>query len=260
MDEGDRERCERLARAIGEWGAMPDFIHAVRERGVRGSSQTSVYRYVKAQIVPGIDFLAAAADVLGIRRSWLLFGEGAQTEAEEATRPQMSAMRATSFDDPLDVHGPAVDGLVLQAIQQLFLADPDGPVPQGPELELLETIIMDLATGPLNRFRPAGADHPDEVRASLVATLQGVVLAIPSRRQGRSLADIIGEGEGGELVRAAKELSDIQVRLGAGKGVDLMGATKEFRQVLERIDRYAERERQTRSTADITTKGGDEET
>lgn len=209
MDERDRERCERLAQGIGEWGAMPDFLHAVRERGVRGSSQTSVYRYVKAQIVPGIDFLVEAADVLGVRRSWLLFGEGEQTEAEQATRPQMSAMRAMSFDDPLDVHGPAVDGLVLQAIQQLFLADPDGPVPQGPELELLETMIMDIATAPLNRFRPAGSDHPDEIRASLMATLQGVVLSIPGRRQGRPIADLIGEGEGLNLIRAAEKIQRV---------------------------------------------------
>ena len=239
MDERDRERCERLAQAIGEWGAMPDFLSAVRDRGVRGGSPTSVYRYVKAQIVPGIDFLVEAADVLGVRRDWLLFGEGEQTEAEEATRPEMLAMRAmgsergTCFDDRLEGQGPALAGLVLEVITQLFLADPDGAVFQGRELELLETLILDLASEPVRRFRPADP-NPDEIRASLIATLQGMSLAIPGRRQGRPLADIIG----------------------AGKDVDLMGATKatkEVQQVLERMDRYIERqiiERRTRPIAD----------
>ncbi len=224
---------------------MPDFLHAVRERGVRGSSQTSVYRYVKAQIVPGIDFLVEAADVLGVRRSWLLFGEGEQTKAEEATRPEMLALRAmgpergTCFDDRLVGQGPALSGLVLEVITQLFLADPDGTVFQGQEFELLETLILDLASEPARRFRPADP-NPDEIRASLIATLQGMSLAIPGRRQGRPLADIIGEGEGGELVRAAERLS-------------LARDPGEVKQVLEDLDRAIDRqiiERQARPIAD----------
>lgn len=252
MDQGDRERCGRLAQALQQWGSTPAFLDALRERGVRGGSKTSVYRYIKLETVPSIDFLVEAAGVLGIRRDWLLFDEGEQTEAEQATRPQMSAMRAMSFDDPLDVHGPAVSGLVLQAIQQLFLADPDGPVPQGPELELLEAMIMDIATAPLNRFRPAGADHPDEIRASLMATLQGVVLSIPGRRQGRPIADLIGEGEGLNLIRAAEK---IQRDLGDPD------AAEKVKGVLADLDRYIEREiieRRTRPVAEPSGEGVEE--
>lgn len=69
---------DRLNSAISR--RFPDtssFQRAMQERGVPGSSQGSVYAYVKGASVPSLGFIESAAALLGVPAAWLAFGDGA---------------------------------------------------------------------------------------------------------------------------------------------------------------------------------------
>lgn len=46
----------------------------------------AIYRYLRGDATPSLDFLTAAARVLGVRPAWLAFEEGKPTEGEETRR------------------------------------------------------------------------------------------------------------------------------------------------------------------------------
>ena len=196
MDEGDRERCERLAEAVEEWGSVREFVAALRDRHVRGASQSSVYNYVNARTAPSIDFLAEAASVLGIRREWLLFGEGEHTSAEELGQVWEEAVEglvATAAKYP-----PAVSGLLIDSITRLLHADPTDPKLSADQYRDLNNLLEDLSEYPLRLFWPHHViTEPEPAIAQLyaarLAALHAVHLAIPGRRQGRPVADILAE-------------------------------------------------------------------
>jgi len=78
---------KRLARYIGDGPGKVKSIRAfaaeMRERDPRpkGSTRAMVHRYLSGATPPS-DFIEAAADVLGLRREWLAFGQGGPTVAE----------------------------------------------------------------------------------------------------------------------------------------------------------------------------------
>lgn len=245
MDEGDRARCERLARALGAWGSVPAFLDALRERGVRGASKTSVYRYLRVQTVPSIDLLTAAADVLGINRGWLLFGEGRMTETEEQLLDARRVPLASpSFEELLaeaagifEHAGPMTVGLFYATVQRLIAARPDWEPALAPEeVARAGRIIHEHVLEPLSRLRPRpGPVLSDrEYENYLTAALHALMLAIPEQRQGRPIADLM----------------DAAARL------HLAGSPGEVKQVLEDIDRYIERE--TRPVAEPSGEGVEE--
>lgn len=57
-----------------------------REMAARGErvGYSTVYRYVKGQVVPPIRWLQEAAEVLGVREPWLILDFGSVTDSEEA--------------------------------------------------------------------------------------------------------------------------------------------------------------------------------
>ncbi len=84
---------DRLRSALELRGrSIRGFQHEMHERGVPGSAYASVYAYVHGRTTPPLDFLEAAADVLGVRRAWLLAGEGAPTEAQGERDKAMAAV------------------------------------------------------------------------------------------------------------------------------------------------------------------------
>lgn len=62
------------------------LISKLQNRGSPGASYPSIGSYVKDEVRPPLDFISAASEALSVRPSWLAFGEGAPTEAEEAER------------------------------------------------------------------------------------------------------------------------------------------------------------------------------
>ena len=80
---------ERLRWAIQRSGrSVRSVQQELARRGVRGSSYASVHGYLRdPAAIPPMEFIEAAADVLGVRRAWLAFGEG----AVEASGPELLA-------------------------------------------------------------------------------------------------------------------------------------------------------------------------
>jgi transcriptional regulator with XRE-family HTH domain len=52
-------------------------------REVGGTSYPAVHRYLKGEVTPSIEFLTAAAQLLGVREAWLMTGQGQSTEEED---------------------------------------------------------------------------------------------------------------------------------------------------------------------------------
>ena len=71
------EIAHRLKEALGSQGwsvtELVDRLKAV-DASVKGS--TAVFHYTSGKKVPPIRFVEEAADILGVRPSWLAFGEG----------------------------------------------------------------------------------------------------------------------------------------------------------------------------------------
>jgi transcriptional regulator with XRE-family HTH domain len=69
---------ERLRYAIEQWetGSVRAFHRAMRDSGVRGSSYPTIHGYLQDRTKPTLEFLEAAAGVLGVRLDWLRSGEG----------------------------------------------------------------------------------------------------------------------------------------------------------------------------------------
>lgn len=62
-------------RRRGE-GGLRKLSRELSERKVRGSSIPSIYRYLKGEGIPPVEFLEAAAETLCVRYEWLRHGEG----------------------------------------------------------------------------------------------------------------------------------------------------------------------------------------
>ena len=81
--------AERFGKALKHWRpriSMTSRLHELARMNVaRGGSYGSIWRYLKdGNARPGLDFIYGAADALGVRREWLLDGQGEMTEAEHA--------------------------------------------------------------------------------------------------------------------------------------------------------------------------------
>ena len=150
----------------------------VRERDVRGSSHSSVQSYVSgsANTDPPIEFLRAAAELLGVREAWLISGEGLATEEQEKIR------LANLFDPKLQVTTVGiprdVQSLYVDLIDALTLAV-DGPVPMTLQ-PLMSQQLVHLIHAPLGRCGlPAHGDMTDAALRSYIAAaitaLAGIV-------------------------------------------------------------------------------------
>jgi len=83
----DSDFSNRLDEALAIAGKTIRGFHGEISQGdVPGSSYPVIHRYLRGKTTPPIEFIDAAAGLLGVRRAWLAFGEGEPTEVEEATR------------------------------------------------------------------------------------------------------------------------------------------------------------------------------
>jgi transcriptional regulator with XRE-family HTH domain len=88
-DIGDAEQirrvlAERLQQGLQRRGHTPAELHdAMAERGIPGNSLPAIYRYLRAEVAPSIQFLLATAEWLNIRPAWLITGEGAAATEDE---------------------------------------------------------------------------------------------------------------------------------------------------------------------------------
>jgi transcriptional regulator with XRE-family HTH domain len=95
---------ERLQKAIDDWegGGKFAFYKAISETGVRGSSRPSIDSYLSGKVKrPRLEFLEAAAQILGVSLEWLRTGqEWRDPQAEEQ-------FGEADLDDELEALFPA---------------------------------------------------------------------------------------------------------------------------------------------------------
>ena len=106
-----RNRCEevgmtvgqRLQRALDAWdhGVMA-FVEEMKRKlegsGVRGATYPAIKRYLDEAAKPSIEFLEAAASVLGVRKEWLVAEQGEMTAERERVRVAAASMTAVATD------------------------------------------------------------------------------------------------------------------------------------------------------------------
>lgn len=106
---------DRLRQAIDSHESMSirKFQKRIDETGVDGTAYATVHGYLKEDSTrePSLDFLNEAARILGVRREWLILGEGRPTEVEEATLPSGEDvdLEDTPWDSLEDVPGPETE-------------------------------------------------------------------------------------------------------------------------------------------------------
>jgi transcriptional regulator with XRE-family HTH domain len=88
--------AERFEKALKHWRPRATMTARLQElageKVARGGSYGSLVRYLKDEGArPGLDFIYAAADALGVRREWLLDGQGEMTEAEQVAAAVLEA-------------------------------------------------------------------------------------------------------------------------------------------------------------------------
>jgi hypothetical protein len=75
--------AERLRLAVALRGMTVYRLECLlRDQGVRGSSHGAMQRYLLGA-TPSLEFVAAAATVLDVRKGWLAFGEGPLSDHAE---------------------------------------------------------------------------------------------------------------------------------------------------------------------------------
>lgn len=196
---------ERLRAAIEESSlSVVEFTRRLEERpeaeAFRGTSRAMIYRYFSGDASPTLGLLEAAAEILGVRLSWLVTGEGQQTEAEEdLVRPMGAGVELDPVDaalreaaPPIWNAGPAPWATFLTLMRRLSASRPDWRDPMGIERlqttaealhRLLEEPVIRLCVdwGEGRALQPAGGEAVHDYYA---AALGALLLLVPPRGEG----------------------------------------------------------------------------
>lgn len=106
--------ASRLETRLREWdGTKTELSARLNEAGVRGYTRKTINDYLSGHSKPSVEWVRAAASILGVRESWLAFGEGPKRKG--APRRGMDPKRDL-LEDELDWFAGARRG-----IQSTFL-------------------------------------------------------------------------------------------------------------------------------------------
>ena len=75
-----REAIEHKGVSIREF--QREMEHLTKGTGAKGSSYPAIHRALQGKTVPSVPFLELAADYLGVRRAWLMAGDGPMVEKD----------------------------------------------------------------------------------------------------------------------------------------------------------------------------------
>ncbi len=175
--KGEMGIADRLLQARRDAGfrSILEFQQALPSE-VRGTSYSSVRSYERGEATPPMEFVQAAARLLGVTESWLRTGKGPQTvgEAEVEGHRERQAKQAVS------------DSLWQLTIEVL---DAYTQAP-GPAVRLMQDLIFDLyyRRGP----EAFGVTHEGEWRGWESAAMAGPELLIESSDVHRYLEENLG--------------------------------------------------------------------
>lgn len=192
----------RLRLAIAEWrdGSINAFHRELHSAGVQGSSYTQIHKYLRGETVPPLEFVVAAAGVLGARIEWLANGTGARptTDFEDESTYQAVydlihgslADALPGYDGPMDrLAVDAVQGLVEQYLEVIYphletIAEHD-PAERDDYVGHLCDELAGVFSAPL-RILPPGIPTPQGELLNQYVTHMAVALqlfAIPAHRR-----------------------------------------------------------------------------
>ncbi len=123
--------AERLNQARKDAGfrSILEF-QQVLPRDVRGTSYSSVRAYERGEVEPPLEFVQAAADVLGVTAEWLSTGHGPQTPGQAEAEAHRDRQQKAEISEKLW----KLTQEVLEAYTQL----------PGPAVRVLQDLIFDL--------------------------------------------------------------------------------------------------------------------
>lgn len=134
---GERLRIAiRRMPARGRERGIRLFQKQMEERypGVTGTSYPSIHSYLQNRTAPPLEFLAAAAELLGVREEWLANGEGEMTEERQRIMKAAPEPVEEDIDDVLEEAFPGYKA--LPAIVQYTFADVLGRAAEAQMLNL----------------------------------------------------------------------------------------------------------------------------
>lgn len=212
----DESVGERLRREIERWGSIRGFAERMEQehRDVRGASYPSIHRYLKGDRQPGARFVAAAAEVLGLRERYLATGVAPRTEEEgrdqhvirgrdpeqvqRTTSAVLDAFRESAGGArPIGVFG--MDHLILAVVPEVAawigrngLALPgldDAQDEQEGHRRYVEAARMlgRAVAGPLEALQLDATDWPETTKAQYVATLIASVMPLLAHAVGAQM-------------------------------------------------------------------------
>jgi hypothetical protein len=175
----------------------------LRERGVTGASYGSIYAYFKGSVDKGppLEFLRAAADILGVREEWLILGNGGPTADEDTIRETETALmesnqtqqqselwRMLAQNIPGLLNWPRAARAVFCEAWVRYTMGFHAPHLTEYQMGRMARYLFDLVIRPLREpglRRPFGTElKPEDLDDYLVLTMQSLMRAMPAAKQG----------------------------------------------------------------------------
>lgn len=198
--------AERLKDQVGRWHdigehgrkgpprAFAEELSGRLEGAKTGATYRSVLNYMNGVETPSVEWIDAAADLLGVRRAWLAFEEGARTEEEELAKsltvgrdlPEAAgALRIILQAIPLDRVPHDFLALFSQLLVPFTLASWERADRRGerrPDPEEISRALADMFFDPLRYWY--GEVRPQRFVEYATAMAAALRLAIPTAGQG----------------------------------------------------------------------------
>ena len=194
---------ERLRIAVTEWGSVVEFQSAISERGIRGTSRTTIHNYLSGRTNPSREFLREAAHILGVGEPWLRAGTGPKREETAQERTLLEQLRARCRY--LDQLSPGQQRLFLELVLRYAETAADFEDPKSAEVvDQLADLAADLewmlwlplhpgawgfrtgATADRSKESPVRIDKRD-LSEYMTAAMHALSLALLDKGRGQSL-------------------------------------------------------------------------
>lgn len=183
---------DRLRSLIGNQDRqmrIHDFAETMQKRSPRprGSGNDMIYRYLReGGPTPPLEFIAAAADVLGVQRSWLAFGDP-PTEAEADLRVPSDVGRVAPAKIMQSVWNAGEE--VVSALTVALAQAQPKEVATKADLENLAQTIVWVVRHLAEAIRPNAP--PQDMAAVFLGILAALLAYVPGPGKGRSISEIV---------------------------------------------------------------------
>lgn len=176
--------ASRLRAAIERWGSIRRFADAMPK--VRGATYGMIHRYLKGETDPPLEFLEAAAGVLGVRVEWLAHGKEPMTAREErVSELERDRVGADLLENAAIARGftPGTRALLFDAWRRLAAGVPQQDIPER-DLIVMAAQLLALLDLPTQLWGFKHEMPERELNDYAVAMLSALMRAMPESGAG----------------------------------------------------------------------------